>query len=294
MCKNKKTTEENKRKKLTREEKFKVIEIVLKVVGLVAASSLVMNIGVIENSFNEILTEVENTNISTIDNSTTNNYKKSIIDEDMDEESLLRIAQTAYDSKDYETLVQVYSMEKLKNNALVNNNLGYMYANGIYFEVDIVRADVYFDKAIELGNVNAFYNKLAAHFRLKQGDLIELLIQGYELEKNEVIIEFVSCHFEDYPNYTQEEKERVIESFLFEISEESQNELLEKFYYWERMGDVYLSYSPENTDLMQYIKFTEHSGVKDGVAYTVKGYRKYVKKCYGIERLGEAWEYTQM
>jgi len=293
MPNNKKTTKESKRKKLTREEKFKVIEILLKVMELFAASSLIMmNIGVIENSFNEILTVVENTNISTTDNSTTNIYEKSIVDEDMDEQTLLGIAQTAYESKDYETVVQVYSMEKLKNNALVNNNMGYMYANGIYFDVNIVRADMYFDKAIELGNENAFYNKLAMHFRLRQGDLIELLIQGYELEKNEVIIEFVSCHFEDYPNYTQEEKERVTESFLFEISEEVQNELLEKFYCWERMGDVYLSYSPENTDLMQYIKFTEHSGVKDGVAYTVKGYRKYVKKCFGIERLGETWEYN--
>lgn len=274
---------EKLKKKLKKDDVFKLIELVLKVVELFVVSSIVFNFTNVQDSYNRILTTIENNELIT------NNYNDAIINEELKMETLLKAAQSAYDSKDYEKVVEIYAMEKLQDNPLVNNNLGYMYANGIYYDVDLMKADYYFDKAIEVGNYKAFYNKIAAHFRLKQGNLIGLLIAGYETEGHDTIVEFISYQFEDYNDFSEEKKEEVAEWFLYDLWEERQNELIEKFYYWEYVGEVYLSYSPTNTDLVRYIKFTEHSGYADGVAYTVKGYQKEIRKCRGIDEL-EQWQ----
>lgn len=50
---------------------------------------------------------------------------------------------------------------------------------GLYYDVDLAKADEYYRKAIKYGNLQAYDNMLAAHFRLWEDDCIEILLLGY-------------------------------------------------------------------------------------------------------------------
>ncbi len=209
---------------------------------------------------------------------------ESLVDENTSVETLLEYAENSYLANNYEVVATIYSMDKLEDNVIANTNLGYMYANGEYFDQNDEMADKYYDKAISLNSMEALNNKIALHMRKKKNDCIELLKQGYK-EKDKNISEFVTSHFEGFEEYTQEQKENMTGQFLYTITEEDRKEIFDKFYYWDEEGIVYLSYSPHNEDFTRYIMISQHS-VSQGKA-TVKGYKKYVYKCGGIGFLEE-------
>lgn len=221
---------------------------------------------------------------SNVQNITNNNAP--MINEEMDGQTLIKYAENAFLAEDYKSAIQIYSMENLSDNPVACNNMGYMFANGIYFPLNMEMADYYYDKAIELGDVKAYENKLAMHFKYCCDDLVAMIQQGFDME-NQKMIEFVTSHIESYEDYTWDQKENIAAWLLTVVSEEGQQELLEKFYVWEDKGYVFLRYSPEDTEVVKYIWIS--SDIND--EGTVHTYKKYEKRCVGIEILEEGLEF---
>ena len=117
------------------------------------------------------------------------NNNSAIIDERMSNNTLLQEAQSAYFAKDYKRMAEIYCIDKLQNDSTAQNNIGFMYANGLYYPVNVEQADYYYDKALAQNNIKAYENKLALHMRTKQEDRIQLLQQGYQLQDEKLLWE---------------------------------------------------------------------------------------------------------
>lgn len=284
-----------------------IIKLIIFLLDVFLSGSILIKIFCIENNYNqqyrtliddvsqiiqvsqeEINTDIESIKqtivSSNIQNITNNNAP--IINEEMDEQTLIKYAENAFWAEDYESVVQIYSMGNLSDNPVACNNMGYMFANGIYFPLNMEMADYYYDKAMELGSTKAYENKLAMHFKYCQDDLIELIQQGYDMG-NQKMIEFVTSHFEGYEDYTWDEKENIVVQLLTVVSEEGQQELLEKFYVWEDKGYVFLSYSPGDTEIIKYI-WADDMQYSEGTTHI---YEKWEKRCVGIEILEEGLKF---
>ncbi len=151
---------------------------------------------------------------SHVEKNTTINNIASTFNESTSAETLLAYAEKAFLAKDYKSVVQVYCMPQLQNNGIACNNMGYMFATGIYYPVDQEQADKYYDKAIKAGCEKAYENKLKMHLKNYSDDIISLLKQGYEMG-NEKVTEFIAYQMEDYETYSQEQKERIAKQFLY-------------------------------------------------------------------------------
>jgi TPR repeat protein len=219
----------------------------------------------------------------TSSNNTTNNYG-AIVNESMDESTLLSYADQEFQAENYEIVVQVYSMDNLKNNPIACNNLGYMYANGIYFPENVELADYYYDKAIEQGDNKAFENKMALHFRICDSSRVDLLRIGYQMG-NEATINFFASHIEGYSEMNDNEKAEYLNSFL-NIENNKQEEFLEYFYEWKYVGKVYLTFSPVDSELIKYICVD----IISSDSSITRVYEKWEKTCLGLELLEENME----
>ncbi len=241
----------------------------------------------ITQRIDKVESTIINGDSNTVANTITNN-NADIVNESMSEESLLLAAQNAYYAENYQQLAEIYSIHKIYNNKLVQNNMGYMYANGLYYPVNIEQADFYYDKAIANGDIKAYENKLALHFRTKQDDRIELIEQGYKLN-DEKMLRFFASHFEGYENCDLDTAKNLIASFMVDTSDASKEELLEKFYTWEYKGTIFVSYGPADTEVVRFIKVGEDN-YRGGTVYA---YAKYCSECAGIEMLEENFEMLQ-
>ena len=241
----------------------------------------------ITQRIDKIESTIINGDTNTVANTITNN-NAAIVNESMSEESLLLAAQNAYGAQNYQQLAEIYSIQKIYNNKLVQNNMGYMYANGLYYPVNIEQADFYYDKAIANGDIKAYENKLALHFRTKQDDRVELIKQGYEINDEKMLRFFVS-HFEGYENCDLDVANNLVMSFIVDVTDDGKEELLDEFYKWEYEQTIYVSNSPDNSDIVRFIKVDECNYGEE----TVYTYKEYCNECVGIEMLEEDFEMIQ-
>lgn len=284
------------------------VKAIFAVLGLIIGTSVAISFYKINNYFaidsqNNIdnsentgvqITDSEDISIESIVNGdsyteeVTNAYYAALIDENTSERTLLQYAENAFLAGSYEECIKIYSMDKLQDNAIANNNVGYFYANGIYFPENIETADRYYDKAQAEGSKKAFENKLALHLRNKMDDSIQLLQQGYDI-KNEKTIDFIAFQIQGYDDFSNEEKWQYAYQYCYGITEEGQKDIWERLYYWDEEETIYLTGRAEaGTELVQYILVDENSSV----GATVKTYKKYVRKCSGIDILEERIERT--
>lgn len=135
-----------------------IIKLIIIMLDVILSGSILIKIFSFENNYNqqyqtliddvshiiqvsqeEINTDIDSikqTIVSTNVHNITNN-NAPIINEEMDERTLLKYAENAFLAEDYESVVQIYSMENLNNNPVACNNMGYMFANGIYFPLNM-------------------------------------------------------------------------------------------------------------------------------------------------------------
>lgn len=221
------------------------------------------------------------TNIGTVNN----NYG-SFINDSMNEQSLLQYAEMAWNSNDYETVIQIYSLEKMQENPVVCTNLGYMYANGIHVVENTEIAEYYYKKAIEYGGVKAVTNLLAMYLKNCNAERIELLVSAIK-NGNELVIDFISCHAENYSQMSMNDKIDYANAFC-DLTFSEQSSFLDSFYEWKEMGHVYLYYSPDDNEN----SVVRHVWIDDLnlASNTVHIYNKYEYLCSGIEVLCEAFE----
>lgn len=232
----------------------------------------------IENN-NEInATETSTTeNIINSNNQITNNtvFENS----SSDEGSLMNYANFYYTSNNLEGVVRIYGNSKLANNPVALTNLGYMYANGIYFEQNFEIAEKYYDQAISLGFEQAICNKLAMYLKNKLPDTISVLNEGFE-NRNDKIARFVSSNY--YMDKTEYNMAFYYDFYLLS-NEEKINEI-ESWYYWdEGIIEAYYEKPYPKTAAQKFV-FIRFFDEDDRVG---RLYTKYEMHCYNIEMLEE-------
>lgn len=226
-----------------------------------------------------------NNTVNSYNNNVVNNYNNSY-NEATDKDALLDYAQTCFLGEDYAEVARVYSIEKLKDISIVNTNLGYMFANGLYFKTDYEMAGEYYDKAIAMNSEQAINNKLAMYLRTHDVRAAELIYKGCEL-RDEKVIDFFMLHFEDKINLSEEEKVDFIKETLDGLDEEGKYNLLyDTFQFWTDEGLVALYSVPDknNFEKYEFIRFGDDS------AGTYMIYKKSVSHCKFIEILNEGFE----
>lgn len=299
------------RRKLSFDKICTLIQIGLAVLSLFISGYAITKVIEVQNSFNqyhqdylymkeEISNETENVesdilmknengdNIAvhderTIDNSIEQNITNNAYsyDENTSRETLLKYAQNAFLAGNYQETVQIYSMEKLQNDPVVNNNLGYMYAKGYYFYESFEKANEYYDKAIEGGCEEARGNKLALYIRIHSIKSLYIIRQECERDNEQIIDYFLSFYDEYESDNYQEKKKFVINTIDDLVMEEWYDFMLSTFYVWEEVGLVKMSEVPTNTDFEYYefIRFMDEDYV------TKILYKKYINQCINIQML---------
>ncbi len=111
----------------------------------------------------------------------------------LSDEDKLRFAEQAFDAEDYETVISTYS--NMTSNPIVQTNLGYMYANGIYFDQNIETALSYYNSAILIGYGKAITNKICLCIRSSMYDEAIKVINQYH--KNPFVIDFINAIYKE-------------------------------------------------------------------------------------------------
>ncbi|QFJ54804.1 sel1 repeat family protein [Pseudobutyrivibrio xylanivorans] len=286
------------------------ITVLLKLIALVIGAFIAFNLYYIKNYYSRIEQEyLNNDNGIILDNSNqnqvyqnsevnndshveNNSFYSRVIDENTSEHTLLQYAENACISGNYEAAVEIYSMEKLSESPVALNNMGYLYSQGLYSPQNIDIADDYYDKAIKVGSDKALDNKLAMHLNNRCEDIIEILKQGYEAGDSNTISFLNYAFFENYSDYEVEGLHKFAVWLLYDASLEEQENFISNLYEWNEEGNVFLTYSPRDTNLVKYIWYDDNSwvDVQNGIAGTTKCYKKYVLKCIGVELLNEGIE----
>lgn len=260
----------------------------------------------IENVFNEKVKifkqEIKDIDVGNVvySNDTINNIVEKLDLKSMTEEELLKISQNYYLGEDFEMIIEIYSMDKLKNNAVALNNIGYMYANGIYYKQNLEMAKFYYDKSIELGNDKALTNELAMCFNNKLKDIPDVLMKCFE-KKNLTAGKFIYSRFEDADLNDENACIDALANlaFLWQAEVEAgeiQNELPytvdNSFYEWVNEGYKNLIYTPSNDKLTKYIPVgdVEKLNLEAGYALIVGVYKCYKSKCINIDMLDESFQ----
>lgn len=273
-----------------------ITSVVIPILNIIIGSYLVGQINIVSNKqikqYNDLTDAVMQyqNNINQLDSTTVQgdvvNNNSAIVDERMSINTLLQEAQSAYFAKDYKRMAEIYCIDKLQNDSVAQNNVGFMYANGLYYPVNVEQADYYYEKAMAQNNIKAYENKLALHMRTKQEDRIQLLQQGYQLRDEKLLI-FMRKYYENNEIENYRTLDKWILNFLYDASYEEQNNTLENFYEWNYEGRVYLDYSPEDIKgLIAYVWVDDCNSV-DGTIHT---YQKYKSLCNYIDILDESFE----
>ncbi len=99
-----------------------------------------------------------------------------------DEQQLLMQAELYYNGEKYESIVELYSSEALRENPIVINNLGYMYSKGIHFEQNFDVAIQYYENASKKGLDDALHNlvSLKLHNCKTFEEVVDVLRTGYD------------------------------------------------------------------------------------------------------------------
>lgn len=104
-----------------------------------------------------------------------------IVQNNETEEELLQSAANYFLTDNYVETIHIYNMDKLENNVIALNNLGYMYEHGLAYGKDIEKAREYYEKANNLGNYDALENYIlfTIKYPLSFDNLISVLREGY-------------------------------------------------------------------------------------------------------------------
>ena len=150
-----------------------------------------------------------------------------------DEQQLLMQAELYYNGEKYESLVELYSSEALRENPIVINNLGYMYSKGIHFEQNFDTAIQYYENASKKGLDDALHNlvSLKLHNCKTFQEVVDVLRAGYDSNESGTLL-FLGSILEgkdlSETKMTDQEQNNVrakIESF-FDADNETQAEIL--------------------------------------------------------------------
>lgn len=116
--------------------------------------------GIFQNNVSILNGNIFGKNVNTSQTSINNYYQN----EEKSEHELLRRALVAYESSDYNTMIDILSSEQLKNNPIALCNLGYVFAMGVGTEKNQDIATKYFNQAIEMGYEKGYLVMLAFWF----------------------------------------------------------------------------------------------------------------------------------
>ncbi len=135
-----------------------ITSVVIPILNIIIGAYLVEQINIVSNKqikqYNDLTDAVMQyqNNINQLDSTTVQgdvvNNNSAIIDERMSNNTLLQEAQSAYFAKDYKRMAEIYCIDKLQNDSTAQNNIGFMYANGLYYPVNVEQADYYYAKAM--------------------------------------------------------------------------------------------------------------------------------------------------
>ena len=241
-------------------------------IGLISKQESLMS----ENSINSNnqITNNQITNNTVFENSNT------------DEKTLLNYAQFYYLANNYEGVARVYGLSTLSNNPIALTNLGYMYANGVYFQQNIEMAENYYNKAIELGCQQAMANKVAMYLKFKLSGT-EMVIADACENKNVNVGIFLAETMDRLTNYSYMYISDFSQMYNYygSLSDAERVELIEDMYYWEDAGLVTYAEKPEESKIETYefIRFSD----RDYAVYGI--YRKYALKCFLLDALDECF-----
>lgn len=121
-----------------------------------------------------------------------------IVENNETEEELLQSAANYFLTDNYVETIHIYNMDKLENNVIALNNLGYMYEHGLAYGKDIEKAREYYEKANNLGNYDAMENYIlfTIKYPLSFDNLISVLREGYA-HNSETVKSFIKSYFYD-------------------------------------------------------------------------------------------------
>lgn len=249
------------------------------IVQIKQENSKIISIVNSNNNLIKKIVKIEDYNFSTNSQIT---YNTMFEDNNTDAETLMNYAKYYYNAKNYEGVVRIYGNSKLSDNVIALTNLGYMYANGIYFEQDLEQAEFYYNKAIALGYDRALSNKLAMYLKYNLDNIIELFQLGYSLN-NDAITDFIYSFYNDSDNIGSQ---KCFEDFVNK-KENIQNEIIENMYYYDYKSSEIFYSPPTNNELHKY----HYIRRVDSENYIAAYYEIYDLKCYNIELLREDFIY---
>lgn len=240
-------------------------------IGLISKQENLMS----ENSINS------NNNINSNNQITNNTVFENA---DTDEKTLLNYAQFYYLANNYEGVARIYGLSALSNNPIALTNLGYMYANGIFFQQNLEMAENYYNKAIELGCQQAMANKVAMYLKFKLSGTEMVIADACENENVNVGI-FLAETMDRLTNYSYMYISDFGQMYNYysSLSDTERVELIENMYYWEDAGLVTYAEKPEasNIAIYEFVRFRDY----DNALCII--YRKYERKCLLIDALDE-------
>ena len=207
----------------------------------------------------------------------------TIFEDDTDSpETLLNYARIYYSANEYEKMVRIYADNRLENNAIALNNLGYMYANGIYFEKNIEEADFYYDRAIELGCEQAYNNKMAMYLEEHLEGIPDVILLGLELD-NDIIINYIAEMFETDEDKSQRDvRKAILHYFCNEFDKETQQAIIDGYCYQE-WGEAEYIETSKNIQASFMVKYERIKRRQDIFGNTTVVYKKYTRKVKNIE-----------
>lgn len=194
--------------------KYNIIKMILKItfftLGGVTIVSIIFNL-VININYGNVKNIITN---QTINNIIINN-KENIIISDLSENDLLRIAQSRYESEDYQGAIEIYQLDKMQNNDIAMSNLGFLYTN--YYDInDSPNYDKILATYNKSNHIQSYRNKLA--FYIKYGGYVEEntlvsyedmynILQYLLYEENDNITKnyVINCGNENGKDYNQDD-----------------------------------------------------------------------------------------
>lgn len=215
-------------------------------------------------------------------------YNETTIFEDETDsaETLLNYARIYYTANEYEKMVRIYADSRLEDNVIALNNLGYMYANGIYFEKNVEEANFYYDRAIELGCQQAYSNKMAMYLEEHLDGIPEVVLLGLELD-NDCVINFISEMFETDADKTQRDvRKSILRYFCHAFDKETQQAYIDNYCYQEWGEPEYIE-TTKNIKASFMVKYVYVTKRQNGYGYTTVIYEKYTRKVKNIEMFDE-------
>lgn len=227
----------------------------------------------IENSSESVSTENTINSHNQITNNTVFETSES------DEETLMNYAKFYYTAGDLEGVVRIYGNSKLSNNPIALTNLGYLYANGIYFSPNLEIAENYYNQAIELGFDQAMCNKVAMYINNMLPDTITVLNDAF-IRRNEKVASFVSSNY--YINKADINMAMYYQFYCLDTEEKLRE--LESWYYWDE-GVSKAYYEKPNPEIGVYKYEFIRLFYEDNRVGSI--FKEYQAHCYNIELLEE-------